>query len=142
MRITTKGRYALKAMLVLARHPFDTVVTVKQISGETSVSHEFLEQLLIKLKKAGLLRSVRGPGGGYKLVQPASEISIKAIFDAVGETIDLTNCQACRQSEIVCTSENGCDSHLIWKGATEHLIEFFTRVSLEDVLNGKSSVRI
>lgn len=142
MRITTKGRYTLKAMLCLARHPVNSVLSVKQISEETSLSYEFLEQLLVKLKKAGLARSVRGPGGGYTMARPAQEISIKDIFDAVGETIDLTDCQSCKFSELVCVPEHGCESHLIWKGATEYLVDFFTKVSLDDVQNGRISVRI
>ncbi len=142
MRITTKGRYALKALLYLARQPEGAIATVKQIADETSLSFEFLEQLLVKLKKAKLVQSIRGPGGGYTLARPAQEISIKDIFDAVGETIDLTDCQSCKFSELVCVPENGCESHLIWKGATEYLVEFFTKVSLDDVRHGRSSVRL
>jgi Rrf2 family iron-sulfur cluster assembly transcriptional regulator len=142
MRITTRGRYALRAMLQLAKHAPSPVLSVKQISEETQISYEFLEQLLVKLKRANLVASVRGPGGGYMLSRSAAEISVKDIFDAVGEVIDLTNCHSCKVSELVCASQNGCESHLVWKGATEHLIEFFTNLSLQDVLEGKTPIGI
>ncbi len=124
-------------MILLAKTNRDKVLNVREMAEMTLISSEFLEQILMKLKKAGLVRSQRGPGGGYILEGSPSEISVKDIFDAVGENIDLTPCTSCKESELICEVGNGCDSYLIWKGASEQLLDFFTSVTLQGVLDGK-----
>lgn len=138
MRISSRGRYALRALVYLARQEKGKVLSVKQIAEVTQISAEFLEQILVRLKRAKLVNSVRGPGGGYSLAADPVKLTVKEIFDAVGETIDLTPCQSCRVSELVCEAEGGCEGLLLWKGATEHLIEFFTSVTLQAVVEGKT----
>ncbi len=86
MRITTKGRYGLRAVINLARSNHSRPVSIGSIASEENVSSEFLEQIFFKLKKAGLIRSIRGPGGGFVLNRMPGEISVQDILAAVGET--------------------------------------------------------
>jgi Rrf2 family iron-sulfur cluster assembly transcriptional regulator len=94
MRITTKGRYAIRAITNLALEESSKPKAIKFIAKEEDLSPEFLEQIFFRLKRTGMISSVRGPGGGFKLARDPKDISIKEIFDAVGEGLDLTPCTA------------------------------------------------
>ena len=93
MRLTTKGRYAVTAMLDVALHAQEKPVSLAEISDRQSISLSYLEQLFSRLRQAGLVSSVRGPGGGYKLVDSRAMIYVAEIIDAVNESVDTTNCQ-------------------------------------------------
>ncbi|MDR2068937.1 MAG: Rrf2 family transcriptional regulator, partial [Spirochaetaceae bacterium] len=93
MRITTRGRYALRASLALARLGKDgSPVSINNLSEEENISSVFLEQIFFKLRKAGIVSSVRGPGGGFCFAQPLDQLTIKKILDAAGEELNLTTC--------------------------------------------------
>ena len=92
MRLTTKGRYAVTAMLDLAIHARQGPVSLNDISGRQAISLSYLEQLFAKLRRNGLVESIRGPGGGYRLSRQDHEINVAEIVDAVNETIDATRC--------------------------------------------------
>jgi Rrf2 family iron-sulfur cluster assembly transcriptional regulator len=138
MRITTKGRYALKAMLYLASHSQGAPISVKEISLKEKISPEFLEQLFFKLKKSGIIGSVRGPGGGFTLEKSRSEISVKNVFDAVGEGLDLSPCTSCSEDSPVCAEQDDCLSFEVWQAAAEKIQAYFSGLTLQAILDGKS----
>ena len=116
MRLTTKGRYAVTAMLDLALHGDNGPVSLADISGRQEISLSYLEQLFAKLRRNGLVKSVRGPGGGYRLSRSGAEIYAAEIIDAVNEQVDVTSCggeaerprRASRLSPWGCPPGRGC----------------------------------
>jgi Rrf2 family iron-sulfur cluster assembly transcriptional regulator len=137
MRITTKGRYGLRAVINLAMANHSRPISIGLIANEENVSSEFLEQIFFKLKKAGLIRSVRGPGGGFMLNKKPSEISVQNILEAVGETHGLTPCTLRRK--MLCDRPEPCAAHEVWTGLQKTMEDYLTRVTLDDILkkNGK-----
>lgn len=138
MRITTKGRYALKAILYLAVNGQGTPISIKEISANQKISPEFLEQLFFKLKKATIISSVRGPGGGFSLNRPLDSISVKDVFDAVGEGLDLTPCTSCNDETPVCTEHDECLSYDVWRAAADQIQGYFRTLTLKMIVDGKA----
>lgn len=137
MRITTKGRYALRSVLALARLcAGDRPISIKTISELESISPEFLEQIFFKLRRQGLIQSVRGPGGGFFLAKPASAISLKDIIDASGEGLGITPCVCGRLGgdEEACGHEDDCAASRVWQRLGDHIDSYMRSVSLEDML--------
>ena len=137
MRITTKGRYGLRAVINLARTNHSRPVSIGSIATQENVSSEFLEQIFFKLKKAGLIRSIRGPGGGFVLNRAPAEISVQDILAAVGETRGLTPCTLRRKT--LCDRPEPCAAHDIWTGLQKTMEDYLTNVTLKDILakNGR-----
>ena len=133
MRITTKGRYGLRAVINLAMSSHTRPTSIGSIAGEENVSSEFLEQIFYKLKKAGLIRSVRGPGGGFILDRKPQQISVKDILDAVGETGGLTPCTLRRRT--LCERPDPCPAHEIWVGLQERISDYLRGVTLQDIID-------
>lgn len=135
MRVTTKGRYALRAMINLAQNDGDKPLSIKKITEVEDLSPIFLEQIFTKLKKYGLIHSIRGAGGGFKLSKPADEISVKDILEAVEEGIRLTPCCA---SDTVpaekCVKSSICRAKSFWNDANAHIMDFFGGYSLSRVI--------
>lgn len=130
MRLTTKGRYAVTAMLDLALHAQDGPISLADISQRQTISLSYLEQLFAKLRKHALVGSVRGPGGGYELKGEAGQISIAAIIDAVNESVDATKCGGkgdCRDGEM-------CLTHHLWEDLSEQIHVFLQGISLADLV--------
>jgi Rrf2 family iron-sulfur cluster assembly transcriptional regulator len=130
MRLTTKGRYAVTAMLDLALHAATGPVTLADIAARQGISQSYLEQLFGKLKKAGLVVSLRGPGGGYALAKPSDAISVSAIIGSVGEGIDATRCGGagdCQQGEV-------CLTHELWTDLSERIDDFLTGITLKSLV--------
>lgn len=126
MRLTTKGRYAVTAMLDLALHGCDGPVSLADISGRQDISLSYLEQLFARLRRNGLVSSVRGPGGGYRLSRSGAEIFVAQIVDAVNETVDATSCGGsgdCQQGEV-------CLTHHLWADLSEQIHDFLSQISL------------
>jgi len=138
MRITTKGRYALKAILYLAVNSTGSPISIKEISAVQKISPEFLEQLFFKLKKSGIISSVRGPGGGFTLARTLEEVTVKHIFDAVGEGLDLTPCTSCNEDTPVCTEVDECLSYDVWKAAADQIQGYFGTLTLRMIVDGKA----
>ncbi|HPB66679.1 MAG TPA: Rrf2 family transcriptional regulator [Spirochaetales bacterium] len=114
MRITTKGRYALRAVVALARlSDGSSPVSIKTIGGEEGLSAEFLEQIFFRLKKAGIIRSIRGPGGGFVFAKPLSAILLKDIVMASGEGVDLATCSGDGDEER-CDRVDRCAAGRVW----------------------------
>jgi Rrf2 family iron-sulfur cluster assembly transcriptional regulator len=136
MRITTKGRYALKAILYLAKNHQDQPISIKSIAASEKISPEFLEQLFFKLKKSEVIASVRGPGGGFFITKDLSEITVQQVFEAVGETLDLTPCTTCNEDTDPCDATDDCLSYDVWKTAADHIRGYFGNLSLKKILDG------
>lgn len=130
MRLTTKGRFAVTAMLDLSMHEADKPVTLADISERQSISLSYLEQLFSRLRRNGLVKSVRGPGGGYRIAKPKAEISVSAIISAVDEEIDATQCGGKEN----CKDEGRCMTHDLWTSLNFKILEYLSQVSLEDLL--------
>jgi Rrf2 family transcriptional regulator, iron-sulfur cluster assembly transcription factor len=137
MRITTKGRYGLRAVINLAMARHNRPISIGSIAKEEKVSSEFLEQIFFKLKKAGLISSVRGPGGGFVLNKKPSEITVQSILEAVGETRGLTPCTLRRKT--LCDRPEPCPAHAIWTGLQKTMEDYLSSVTLKDIMdtNGK-----
>lgn len=130
MRLTTKGRYAVTAMLDLAFHADQGPVTLAQISQRQGVSVSYLEQLFAKLRRCKLVTSVRGPGGGYRLASNAAQISVAQIVEAAGDSMDATHCHGradCQQGEV-------CLTHHMWSDLSRGLQQFLNGISLADLI--------
>ena len=126
MRLTTKGRYAVTAMLDLALHAESGPVSLADISGRQDISLSYLEQLFAKLRRGELVKSVRGPGGGYRLSRAGDEIFVAQIIDAVNEAVDATGCGGasdCQQGEV-------CLTHHLWENLSDQIHGFLSQISL------------
>ncbi len=126
MRLTTKGRYAVTAMLDIALHRERGPVSVAEVAERQGISSAYLEQLFSKLKRAGLLRSVRGPGGGYELARQLDDINVSQIVAAVGEGVDATRCQGTAD----CQDGATCLTHDLWTSLSNRIDEFLSGVTL------------
>lgn len=137
MRLTTKGRYAVTAMLDLALHAQQGAVALADISSRQGISLSYLEQLFAKLRQNALVKSVRGPGGGYMLARVDRDISIASIVEAVDEAIDTTKCKEkgdCQNGEI-------CLTHHLWLDLSRQIHSFLSDISLYDLMS-KREVQI
>jgi Rrf2 family transcriptional regulator, iron-sulfur cluster assembly transcription factor len=138
MRITTKGRYGLRAVIFLAMSNHSRPISISLIANEEKVSSEFLEQIFFKLKKAGVIRSVRGPGGGFVLDKKPADITVQDILNAVGETHGLTPCTLRRKT--LCDRPEPCPAHDVWTGLQAVMENYLSGITLKDILekNGKN----
>ncbi len=130
MRLTTKGRYAVTAMLDLAIHADKGPVSLADISGRQDISLSYLEQLFSKLRRSDLVQSIRGPGGGYRLSRPGQNIYVAEIVDAVNENVDATGCGGstnCQQGEI-------CLTHHLWCDLSDQIHSFLSGISLTSLV--------
>ncbi|MBS3954008.1 Rrf2 family transcriptional regulator [Methylicorpusculum oleiharenae] len=130
MRLTTKGRYAVTAMLDLAFHSQKNPVTLTDIATRQTISLSYLEQLFARLRKAGMVTGVRGPGGGYKLSRDASLINIADVIEAVDEQLDSTKCGG----EANCQNNKACLTHDLWMGLSDQIRNYLQGISLGDLL--------
>ncbi len=135
MRITTKGRYALRAITNLALSETTKPKAIKVIASEEDISPEFLEQIFFRLKKAGIISSVRGPGGGFILHKDPETVTVRAIFEAVDEGLDISPCTACSDEEVPCDRISTCLVHNVWKEASERINEYFESMTLKNVMD-------
>ncbi len=131
MRLTTKGRYAVTAMLDLAFHSQTRPVTLTDIATRQTISLSYLEQLFARLRKAGMVKGVRGPGGGYKLSRHAGEINIAEIIAAVDEQVDSTKCGGKGN----CQNNQHCLTHDLWMGLSDQIREYLKGISLGSLLD-------
>lgn len=137
MRLTTKGRYAVTAMLDLALHAFDGPVALADVSRRQGISLSYLEQLFSKLKQKSLVKSVRGPGGGYVLGATGEQTSIALIIDAVDESIDTTKCK----EKGDCQKGEKCLTHHLWADLSLQIHAFLDDITLADLMK-KRDVQI
>ena len=130
MRLTTKGRFAVTAMIDLALRSGDGPVTLAGISDRQKISLSYLEQLFGKLRRYSLVDSVRGPGGGYCLARPMQQITVADIVRAVDETLDATQCGG-REN---CKSDHRCMTHDLWSTLNRKMLDYLASVSLGELV--------
>ena len=138
MRLTTKGRYAVTAMLDLAVHAHNGPTSLSDISQRQEISLSYLEQLFARLRRAGLVNSVRGPGGGYLLSQPADAISVSKVIDAVNESVDATRCQGLSD----CQQGDTCLTHHLWCELSVQIRHFLDDMTLAQLMLRPDVIRI
>ncbi len=130
MRLTTKGRFAVTALVDLAMNSQSGPVTLASISERQKISSSYLEQLFGKLRRRELVTSVRGPGGGFSLARPAGEISVAHIVRAVDEVLDATQCHGHQD----CCDQHCCMTHDLWESLNRKMYEYLDSVSLQSLV--------
>jgi len=134
MRLTAKGRYAVTAMLDLAVHDDQGPITLADISERQGISLSYLEQLFAKLRRKELVKSVRGPGGGYQLSRSTQDIYIAQIVDSVDENVDATKCNGranCQQGET-------CLTHELWSDLSDQIHNFLSSINLAGLIEKRN----
>lgn len=134
MKLTSKGRYAVTAILDLAFHSTSGPVTLSDISERQDISLSYLEQLFTRLRKQALVRSTRGPGGGYSLNRPANEIAVAEVIFAVDEIVDTTRCSGANN----CHDGQQCLAHELWDDLSQQIYGFLDEISLQDLMEDSS----
>ncbi|MBI5598474.1 MAG: Rrf2 family transcriptional regulator [Deltaproteobacteria bacterium] len=132
MRLTTKGQYAVRAMVNLASHGNGAPVALKDISREEGISLAYLEQLFAKLRKGDIVRSVRGPGGGYVLARDPSKISVGEVITVVEEPLNPVACLDVDSEK--CARAATCITQNVWKGLGDRMREFLNSISIQDLI--------
>ncbi|AJQ96769.1 Fe-S cluster assembly transcriptional regulator IscR [Gynuella sunshinyii] len=138
MRLTTKGRYAVTAMLDLALHEKSGPISLADISTRQEISLSYLEQLFAKLRRADLVSSVRGPGGGYRLGRDGHLISVAEVVDAVNESMDATRCEG----QGNCQKGERCLTHHLWQDLSSQIHEFLSGISLAQLVERRDILEI
>lgn len=133
MRLTTKGRFAVTAMIDLAMNTQNGAVKLSAISERQNISLSYLEQLFSKLRRAQLVESLRGPGGGYILAAPASQINIAQIIKAAEDKLDATQCS----SRANCHHGSPCLTHELWENLNKTINEYLSSVTLQSIIEQK-----
>jgi len=136
MKLGTKARYAVMAMVDLARHGGDAPVPLAEIAERQGLSVLYLEQLFGRLRRAGLVEATRGPGGGFELARPAAALRIADIVTSVDEDIKVTRCEA-GSSEGCMADKARCLTHDLWEELGRQIFLFLNAVTLEDVVQGR-----
>lgn len=136
MKMSTKGRYAVMAMIDIGEHSHGAPVSLAEIAERQDISQEYLEQLFGKLRKAGLVESARGPGGGYRLAREASEIPVSRIIEAVDEELRFTRCEG--DAVDGCVKGSRCNAHDLWSSLGRQMMYFLASITLEDVVSNRN----
>ncbi|QKT02722.1 Fe-S cluster assembly transcriptional regulator IscR [Ectothiorhodospiraceae bacterium 2226] len=134
MKLTTKGRYAVTAMLDLALHYTDGPITLADISRRQGISLSYLEQLFARLRKHGLVESARGPGGGYRLSRAAAHIAVADVITAVDEKVDATRCGGASN----CQGEERCLTHDLWADLSNQIHSFLSNITLGELVERRA----
>jgi Rrf2 family iron-sulfur cluster assembly transcriptional regulator len=139
MQLSTKGRYAVMAMTDLARQADQKAVSLADIASRQEISLSYLEQLFARLRRGGLVKSVRGPGGGYRLAKPAKETSVADIVLAVNEPLRATRCAGQGSPKGCMLGGERCLTHNLWEQMGHQIHNYLAGVSLQDVASGRLS---
>jgi len=138
MKLTTKGRYAVTAMLDLALHDSESPINLAEISQRQNISLTYLEQLFSKLRRHGLVDSARGPGGGYRLALDADDITIAKVIYSVDEPVDVTRCGGKQD----CQEGQRCLTHDLWMELNLHVSEFLNGITLGDLVQRNNVIQV
>jgi Rrf2 family iron-sulfur cluster assembly transcriptional regulator len=141
MRLSTKGRYAVMAVADLARHGRDRAVSLAEIAGRQEISLSYLEQLFARLRRAGVVKSVRGPGGGYRLAKAACDTAVAEVVLAVDEPIRATRCAGQGAPKGCMLGGERCLTHDLWEELGHEIHRFLAGVSIEDVIERRVGAR-
>ena len=137
MKLSTRGRYAVMALADLAARKTDRPVPLAAIAASQNISQEYLEQLFARLRRAGLVESVRGPGGGYRLSRDAEDIFIIDIIRAADEPLQVTRC-ADGDGVVGCQNGEACITHELWSALSRQISNFLSHVTLGDVIERRN----
>lgn len=137
MNITTKSRYAVMAMVDIAINYQGSPISLQKISSRQDITLNYLEQIFMKLRKEGLVKSIRGPGGGYVLAKSTDKISICDIVSSVDESIIMTRCTGNDDEEGCFKNNTKCATHHLWEGLTNKINDYLESVNLSDICNSK-----
>lgn len=135
MKLTSRGRYAVTAMLDMALRSEGERITLNEISQRQGISLSYLEQIFAKLRKAGLVSSLRGPGGGYTLAKSLGEITVSAIIHAVDEVMDARYCSGNRD----CNQGSECLSHKLWNDLSEQIERYLNSITLAQLIQQRQA---
>ena len=138
MKLTTKGRYAVTAMLDLALHGDHGPVSLADISARQEISLSYLEQLFSRLRRHQLVVSIRGPGGGYRLSRDADSVYVAEVVDAVNESLDTTRCA----NKGDCQNGEKCLTHHLWSDLSEQIHQFLSEISLADLMKKREIQKV
>ena len=133
MKISTKGRYGLRALIDIAQYSEIEPVSISSISARQDISERYLEQLMALLKKAGLIKSIRGAGGGYVLAKDVSEISVGDVLRALEGNLEPVECAAFHEEEL-CEAAGGCVTKYVWKKINESINRTVDEIDLKNVI--------
>lgn len=136
MKMSTKGRYAVMAMIDIGQHSNGEPVSLAEIAERQDISQEYLEQLFGKLRKARLVESARGPGGGYRLARQPSQIPVSEIILAVDEPLRVTRCEG--DAVEGCVRGERCCAHDLWSSLGRQMMYFLASITLEDVVSRRN----
>lgn len=140
MKISTKGRYGLRALIDLAQYSEIEPVSISSISARQGISERYLEQLMALLKKAGLVKSIRGAGGGYVLAKATSEISVGDVLRALEGSLEPVECPAFHE-EVSCEAAGGCVTKYVWKKINESINQTVDEMKLEKLVEESKLVQ-
>ncbi len=138
MRLTTKGRYAVTAMLDLALHDSQGPINLADIASRQGISLPYLEQLFSRLRRCGLVCSARGPGGGYRLHRAMQDISVADVIQAVDEAVDATRCGGSKN----CQGDETCLTHELWEELSDRITTFLSDISLANLVQRQTVRRV
>lgn len=130
MRMSTKAQYAVRAMVNLNLHSNGAPVSLRDIAQRENISLTYLEQLFVKLRRGEIVKSVRGPGGGYLLARPAGQIQVDEIIDSVEESLVPVSCMDQKRG---CVCDDYCVTHNVWHGLGEKIRDFLASITLEEL---------
>ncbi len=133
MKLTTKGKFAVTALLDMALNGSGVPITLYNISERQGISLSYLEQLFVKLRRSGLVKSYKGPGGGYVLAKDLSAVSISEIIKVVDDDMDARACRGMMN----CKDNHKCLTHDLWDGLTKYVYDYLERVTLQDLIANK-----
>jgi len=136
MKLSTKGRYAVMAMIDIAQDTSGCPVSLAAIADRQDISQEYLEQLFAKLRRAGLVESARGPGGGYRLARASDLISMAEIITSVDEPLRVTRCEG--DAVDGCVKGERCCAHDLWSSLGRQMMYFLSSVTLDDVVSKRN----
>lgn len=130
MRISTKAQYAVRALVSLSLHGEGKAMALRDVSARENISLAYLEQLFVKLRRGKIVRSVRGPGGGYVLARPLDQIRVDEIIDSVEESLVPVSCMDAKGR---CVCDDHCVTHGVWQGLGERVRQFLASITLADL---------
>ncbi len=140
MKISTKGRYALRMMVDIAEHQKDGYVTLKDVALRQGISKKYLEQIALHISQAGMLRAVRGYQGGYMLARPACEYSVDSILQVVEGSMSPVTCL--EQQSNPCERCEYCKTLPVWQGLQKLINDYLSSITLEDIIQGRVTARV
>lgn len=142
MKLSTKGRYGLRAVLDLAVHSNDEAIALSQVAERQGISVNYLEQLIAKLKKAGIVNGVRGAQGGYLLAKPAKEISVGEILRALEGDLSPVDCSETTESENACSQSDSCVTKFVWKRISDSINDAVDGIMLSELVAESKKIQV